>query len=82
VEVFIHDPLAQAEEAEHEYGLQLSRLDELPKAEAVVIAVAHQAYRQMAVGELKALLKDKACVVDVKGVTDKVALAPSPVWTL
>ncbi|MGZ3240906.1 MAG: nucleotide sugar dehydrogenase [Burkholderiaceae bacterium] len=42
VEVFVHDPVADVEAALQEYGIKLLSWNELPKAEAVIVAVAHQ----------------------------------------
>ncbi len=44
LDVQIHDPLAHPEEAEHEYGIHLTPLEKLKPADAVVVAVAHDAY--------------------------------------
>ena len=46
VEVFVHDPQADAEEAMHEYGVRLVRWDDLPRADAIVAAVAHREFRE------------------------------------
>src|SRR6185436_9132915 len=40
VEVFVTDPQAESEEAVHEYGVPLLQWDEMPKADAIVAAVA------------------------------------------
>ena len=40
VEVFVADVWANAEEVMHEYGIKLLRWDELPRADAIVAAVA------------------------------------------
>src|SRR5258705_5315126 len=42
-DVFVHDPLADAREAEHEYGVRLLSWDELPRADVLVLCVAHEA---------------------------------------
>src|SRR5574338_1601419 len=39
--VYIHDPVAEAGEARHEYGVSLTSWDELPTATAIVAAVSH-----------------------------------------
>src|SRR5690606_20879585 len=41
--VHVHDPLADAEAAMHEYGVSLMPWNELPRAGAIVAAVAHKA---------------------------------------
>ena len=44
LEVQVHDPLADAEDARHEYGVSLRGLDALRPADAVILAVAHASY--------------------------------------
>jgi len=40
----VHDPLANAVDAKHEYGVTLTKLDALDPADAVILAVAHATY--------------------------------------
>jgi UDP-N-acetyl-D-galactosamine dehydrogenase len=40
----VHDPLANAADARHEYGVTITKLDELKPADAVILAVAHARY--------------------------------------
>jgi UDP-N-acetyl-D-galactosamine dehydrogenase len=42
VDVHVTDPTADPEEAMHEYGVKLETFEELPRADAVVAAVAHR----------------------------------------
>jgi UDP-N-acetyl-D-glucosamine/UDP-N-acetyl-D-galactosamine dehydrogenase len=44
-DVQIHDPLAYPKEAEHEYGIQLTRFEDLKPSHAVILAVAHDQYK-------------------------------------
>jgi len=44
VVVQVHDPLALAEEARHEYGVDLVPLDQLQPADAIILAVSHEVY--------------------------------------
>jgi UDP-N-acetyl-D-galactosamine dehydrogenase len=66
VEVSVHDPLADAGEAMHEYGVALKAWDELPQADALVLAVAHGAFRRQPLDGLLAKLRPGGLVVDVK----------------
>ena len=50
--VHVHDPLAIAAEAAHEYGVTLKRWDELPAAHAMVAAVAHDQFNSFALGTI------------------------------
>lgn len=74
VDVFVHDPVASAGAARHEYGIELFDWDRLPQADAVVFAVAHRAFRGMAVDKLVPKVKSGGCVVDVKSILDPEAL--------
>jgi len=65
-EVFVHDPLAEAKEAGHEYGLALTAWEALPKADVVVAAVSHQHYLAMPLEILLTSLKPGGIFVDVK----------------
>ncbi|WP_298258652.1 nucleotide sugar dehydrogenase [Bradyrhizobium sp.] len=44
LQVQVHDPLASPEEAKHEYGLTITRLNALRPADAIILAVAHDSY--------------------------------------
>jgi UDP-N-acetyl-D-galactosamine dehydrogenase len=44
IEVQIHDPLADPQDAGREYGLTITALDALKPADAVIMAVAHGSY--------------------------------------
>ena len=65
-EVFVHDPIAEPDEAKHEYGISLTRWDQLSQCEAMVAAVSHRQYLDMNVADLLGKLKPKGVFVDVK----------------
>jgi UDP-N-acetyl-D-galactosamine dehydrogenase len=44
LQVQVHDPLANPEDAKHEYGLTVTEFDGLRPADAVILAVAHGSY--------------------------------------
>ncbi len=68
IEVAVHDPAADAEEAAHEYGIALSAWDDLPPADAIVIAVAHREYVAVGPEAYRARLRGTGVIADVKGV--------------
>jgi UDP-N-acetyl-D-glucosamine/UDP-N-acetyl-D-galactosamine dehydrogenase len=74
VRVHVHDPVADPAEAQHEYGIALSTWDALPRAEAIVAAVAHRELRDRGVDEIAAKLKPGGLYVDVKAQADADAL--------
>jgi UDP-N-acetyl-D-galactosamine dehydrogenase len=82
--VHVHDPVADPAEAMHEYGLTLTPWDELPRADAIVSAVAHRALRARSVDELAAKLVPNGVYVDVKSQVDAAALRSRgvQVWRL
>lgn len=82
VTVSVHDPLADATEAQHEYGLALTAWDELPAADAVVIAVAHDAYRQLGAAGIAERLNAAGCIVDVKSLFAQGVFGARKVWAL
>lgn len=64
--VHITDPMADAEEAVHEYGVELRRWEELPRAQAIILAVAHKHYQALAVDDYAAIMDENAVLMDVK----------------
>ena len=74
VAVSVHDPIADPAEAMHEYGVTLTPWDELPRAHAVVAAVAHGEYKRRPVEDLLAKIEPNGLYVDVKCQADAAAL--------
>jgi UDP-N-acetyl-D-galactosamine dehydrogenase len=73
-EVFVHDPEADPEEALHEYGVRLIPWESLPRADAVIAAVAHEQYREFGVDDICRKVIKNGCFVDVKAAFDETAL--------
>jgi UDP-N-acetyl-D-galactosamine dehydrogenase len=72
--VQVSDPLALAAEAQHEYGVTLTRMEKLEPADVVIFAVAHSDYVGAGWSLMTRLLKDgKGTVVDVKSKLDRAA---------
>ena len=74
VTVHVHDPLADPGEAVHEYGVALEAWDELPRANAIVAAVAHREFKARPIEDYLAKLLDGGLLADVKGQHDAEAL--------
>ena len=72
LQVMVHDPLAEPEEAVAEYGLRLLPWERIRQVDGIVLAVPHRHYIQMDLQEfLKPLRRQRnSAVVDVKGVLD------------
>src|SRR5262249_22611828 len=73
-EVAIHDPEANADEAEREFGIRLVSWEALPRADALVAAVAHKAFVGMPMTKIKEKLAPGGCFIDVKARFDRGAL--------
>jgi UDP-N-acetyl-D-galactosamine dehydrogenase len=74
INVQIADPLADAASVEHEYGLELTALERLQPADAVVLAVAHQRYVEGGWPMIEGLLRERSgLLLDVKMKLDRSA---------
>src|SRR4051794_8751688 len=84
VDVHVHDPVADAVEARHEYGLKMQSWEALPRAEAVVLAVAHRQFLTRPLEDYLAKVVEHGCFIDVKSQMDMGALqrAGLTVWRL
>ena len=83
-DVVVHDPIANADEAWHEYGIKLTGWDGLPGADAIVAAVSHREYLQMPFRSLADKLKPGGLFVDIKAAwpAAEVAALGYRVWRL
>ncbi|MGE0358421.1 MAG: nucleotide sugar dehydrogenase [Burkholderiales bacterium] len=72
--VAVHDPRARADEAMREYSIPLCAWEDLPAADALVLAVAHREYLARPLEELAARVLPEGCVIDVKSALDREAL--------
>lgn len=84
VEVVVHEPIGDADEAKHEYGISLVDWDALPLADAIVAAVAHKEFLTRPLPDFLCKLKQGGVFIDVKSAYDAKALqdAGLTVWRL
>ena len=84
ITVQVCDPLADAAEALHEYGVSLVPFEALKQANALVVAVAHLQYRELTIDQLSRLMNGAPLLVDVKGIYERMDLVQSGirVWRL
>ncbi len=84
VEVFVTDPRAKEDEAMHEYGVTLLAWADLPRADAIVAAVAHSEYATMTVEDFGKKLIKGGAFIDVKAAYDRGAIeqAGYKLWRL
>jgi UDP-N-acetyl-D-galactosamine dehydrogenase len=79
VQVVVHDPIAEAEEAVTEYGIHLSEWEDIKNVDGMILAVSHRAYLAMGVPKLLKPLRNphEGVVIDVKSMFDKEAFPKS-----
>lgn len=84
ITVQVCDPLADPDEAVHEYGVTLTPISELRPAAAVVAAVAHRQFLDWSAADVARLMGKNPVLVDVKGMYDQQAMlaAGMRVWRL
>ena len=71
IQPVVADSWADVAIAKKEYGVDLVPFEDLPKADCVIVAVGHDAYRSMSMMKLKKLFKDSSdddekVLIDVK----------------
>jgi len=84
IDVLVHEPIGDADEAMHEYGVSLTDWDRLPQADAIVAAVAHKEFLARPLSDFLGKLKPGGAFIDVKSAYDSKALldAGLTVWRL
>jgi len=84
VDVHVHDPVAETDEAQHEYGIALESWNDLPQADALIVAVPHKEVLARSLTDFQSKLNDGGCFVDVKSQFDPDALREAGycVWRL
>lgn len=72
VNVVVTDPWANAEEVMHEYGIQLGVVDANHPVDSLVMAVAHNEFRNMSLSNLRQLCKgNKPVLADLKALYNR-----------
>jgi UDP-N-acetyl-D-glucosamine/UDP-N-acetyl-D-galactosamine dehydrogenase len=70
VEIFVHDPWADAAEALHEYDVRLRSWEDLPPADALVLAVSHRQFLESPTSAYLQKIVRRGCLIDIKSVLD------------
>ena len=71
VHVLVHDPMADPAEVNHYYGLTVTPVQDIQEVDAVIVAVAHEAYQHLGLAGMAGLCrKGRPIVVDVKAIFD------------
>lgn len=84
----VADPWADEKEAQREYGVKLSKLEEIRDADCIIVAVSHNEFRDLSLEKIKKLFRegsdDQKVLLDVKGLYDIKDLEKSKIryWRL
>lgn len=80
INVFVADPIADENEVKREYGIELTKFENIKNVDAVIVAVGHKEYIELNLESIKKLYEkkpellnseDKLVLVDVKGIFDR-----------
>ncbi len=71
IQPVVVDPWASERDAMHEYGVILTKLEDVADADCVIVAVAHNEFRELGLDKIKKLFKispdEQKVLIDVKG---------------
>ena len=67
----IYDPVADTEEAERIYGLRFDGIDAVKDMDAIILAVAHDEFKNLTPESMAALFRGEKLLLDVKGLLNK-----------
>lgn len=83
IEPVIADPVADAPEAKRIYGIELTDMSEIVNMDAVILAVAHDAFKGLEQTDLDKMFRaGKKLVLDVKGILNPVDYVDYTFWRL
>jgi UDP-N-acetyl-D-galactosamine dehydrogenase len=82
IEPIVHDARAEADAVRHEYGVELSSLDQFKDMDAIIFAVGHEEYRPLQ-AEISDMLSEDGVIADVGSRLDWKSLRPDiRYWSL
>lgn len=72
IEPVVVDPWASERDAMREYGVTLTKLEDVKDADCVIVAVAHNEFKALSLDDIKAMFKvsndNEKVLIDVKGI--------------
>ncbi len=72
VSIEVVDPLAEESDVQREYGIKLSKIEDVTDVDAVIFAIPHEKFKNISLTDLKKVYKDdKLVLIDIKGMFDK-----------
>ena len=84
VEIFVTDPQAESDQAQEEYGVPLLPWADMPQADAIVAAVAHNEFAELSMADFAQKLVPGGAFIDVKAAFNREAIqaAGYSLWRL
>ena len=70
-QVYCCDPVADAPDAEHEYGVKFTNFVDIPQVPLLIVAVAHKEFKDLTLDELLAKVTPGGVIIDVKSILPK-----------
>ena len=71
IEPTVVDPWASERDAMHEYGVKLTKIEDVADADCVIVAVAHNEFKAFSLDAIKRFFRDvpdeQKVLIDVKG---------------
>lgn len=67
----IADPQADAEEALAIYGIEFADMSEIKDMDAVILAVAHDEFKNITIADTDSMIAGKKVLLDIKGILDR-----------
>lgn len=82
---FVVDPWASERDAMNEYGVKLTKLEDVAEVDCMIVAVAHNEFKILSLDAIKTFFKDvpdnEKVIIDVKGLYNRESLnASGMVW--
>lgn len=78
IEPIVVDPEADSDEAKHEYGIDLVDINEVKDTDCLVIAVAHDTFKQLSWDELESMFGDfennEKVIIDIKSILSRLEI--------
>ena len=81
-DVIVTDPYADVEETKKEYDIDIVDLASVDKVDTVVLAVAHNEYKELTEEYLKEIQNDEPVIIDIKSIKDAEKLKNTKYWRL
>jgi len=69
--ITVSDSWVMPEEAKGQYGIELQKIEEIKKQDAIILAVAHKEYLNLSSNQWERILRPQGLVIDVKSIFNK-----------